>query len=92
MGKGLRNYRSITPLSAPMVRCRSSGGIAVLFRRQAGRQINLTEVGIEARGGSGGSRKLHLGVKTALRSTSQQTLLVGGFLIGYRCQTLPPPR
>jgi hypothetical protein len=22
----------------------------------------------------------------------QQTLLVSGFLIGYRCQTLPPPR
>ena len=48
MGKGLRNYRSTTLLSAPMVRSRSSGGIAVLIRRQAGRQINLTGLGIEA--------------------------------------------
>jgi len=48
VGKGLGNYRSITLLSSPMVRSRSSGGIAVLFRRQAGRQINLTGVGIEA--------------------------------------------
>ena len=119
-----------------MVRSRSSGGIAVLFRRQAGRQINLTGLGIEAHSRQRASEPAGhfsegMAMITWLSSTSmlqaqglssssssgsdfgveadqagvggytsaskrlsdrrpQQTLLVGGFLIGNRCQTLPP--
>lgn len=44
---------------------------------------------ISARGRSDGSRRLQFGIKRPLRRP-QQTLLVGGFLIGNRCPTLPP--